>query len=361
MSSIFAIFVYNGDGKFGGSYLDIGAIVYHCLCLFLLLYPFRYLDRLRDVSIVKENENTMTILSLFFIFCGFYAFYEIIPEISLFSIVNETQELREAMDTEAGHESYWTYFGVKYWTVSLVLAFYHIKYYPQKKVLILLLFISSLCYIVDGLRFAGRECLLKYAFLLLTLFYVCGKGISKPWDKTLKISIFVGGGLGAALFAIITFMRFDISVVQQESSVTDSLISYFGQGFVNFSSIFHYFPNGLDHGHAHFPFIFGYGKMGVNNTDLDLKTFATGVGSWIKDVGIIGAFILTLIYSFLIRLVTRIRCNVFTLFYVAWMLEFVFSLLFFYNDVFNGSRVISLSAIVLFDILTRSAPRRKMA
>ena len=355
LSSIFSVYIYIGDGKYGGSYMDLDAILFHCLCLLMLLLPLRRFERFRKIRITKENNSTIFIMSLFFIFCGLYAFFEIIPKVSLFSIISETQELRTLMDTETIHDSYFTYFGVKYWTVSLVLAFYNIRFNPHNKILIIFLFISSLCYIVDGLRFAGRECLLKYAFLFIVFLYFFSDGMSDSWKRILKFGLFIGGGVGVAFFAIITFMRFDISQVEQQSSVQDSIISYFGQGFVNFPSRFHFFPNGLSHGHALFPFFFGYGRSSFDSSGLDLKTFSTSIGSWVQDLGILGAFVLTCIYTFLLRLVTRIKCNVFTFIYVAWSLEFIFSLLFFYNDLLNGSRVISLFAIIMFDILVRNS------
>ena len=354
LAGVSAVIVYKTSPYYRNSYMELGAIVFHCICLFLLLHPFRSFDRFKDIPMEKENHQIIIALSLFFIICSLFAYIELIPQISLYSILNETQDLRKVMEDSGGHTNHLSFFGVKYWTVSLVLAFYQIRFNPKNWGLILLLFLASLCYIADGLRFAGRECILKYSFVFLSFFYFFKNEMNESWRKSLRVFLLVAGGLGVALFAIITFMRFDISQVDQQSSVKASLFSYFGQGFVNFPSIFDLFPHGLTHGTNHFPFLFGYDSSNTITTELNLNTFSTAVGTWIKDLGIVPAFVITCIYSFLLKWITRIRCNVFTLFYVAWALEFVFSLLFFYNDVLNGSRVISLVAIILLDFVTRN-------
>ncbi len=346
---------FDMQGLNRGAYLDLTAILFHCLCLFLILRRFNKFDKFRNIEIIKLDNATLYTLTGFFILCGTVAIIEGLPQVSLYSIVNETQDLRLLMESEGfGQRFYLTYFGVKYWTIPLVLAFYYIRYKPEKKILILLLFIVSFAYVIDGLKVAGRECLLKYSFVFFVFFLFFKDTLGGEWKKRLKLTMIVGASLIVGFFAIITFMRFDVSKVQQSINVNSSLITYAGQGFVNFSSVFYHFPKGLSHGSSHFPFFFPNAVRTADMSGLRLNTFSTSIGTWVKEFGIFGAFILTLIYSLLLKVVTSIKCNIFTLFYVAWALEFVFSMLFFYNEVLNGSRVISLATIILFDVLLRN-------
>ena len=342
------------NARYDGRPFDFFSIVFHCVCLIGIIYPFKKYEKFRNCNIETIPNGILLGLTAFFLFCGYWGILELAPQLNLASIVTDTQELRELFDENKGQDSYFSFFGSKYWTINLVLAFYYMRVSPKQWLIVILLFGASTCYLFDGLRFAGRECILKYAFVFLVLYYFVSGGIIPKYKKLINGIIVVGGLMGLALFAIITFMRFDPSQVSQDSSVFSSLISYIGQGFVNFSTVVDLFPGGLTHGTNVLPVLFGPEPSHIDTKGFDSKTFATTIGSWVKDMGILGALILTIVYNALLRVVPSIRCNLFTMFYVAWAYEFFFSILFFYNDVLNGSRLISLFCIIMLDVFLRN-------
>lgn len=353
LAGIAACIIFDTNQKVEGSYVSLLPVIFHCICLFLIISPFKKFEKFKNIDIQPIPSKLLGGMTFFFIFCGLYGILELAPQVSLASIMTDTQELRRLYDDEKGQDSYFSFFGCKYWTISLVLAFYYMKTQSKRWVIILLLIISSFCYICDGLRFAGRECILKYSFVIVVLFYFFKNNIPSYYKKLVKTLFIVGGVMGISLLAVITYMRFDISQVSEESDTTASVFSYFGQGLVNFSSIFKLFPDGLTHGGHTFPTFFGPEPSNLNTKGIAWNTFSTTIGSWIKDMGITGAVFMTFAYNALLRIIGSIKCNIFTIFYVAWAYEFFFSTPFFYNDVWNGSRLISLFVIIMLDWYVR--------
>lgn len=329
------------------------AVVYHIAMLFIILYPFRQYTREKFSSLQKSNEVAITVLTTLSVIFSFASIITSIPRINVQTLLYDTTELRSLLFSN--RSGYLAYLGELYWTIPLVLMFYYMINSPQKRLLIVLMFVCSLTKVLSSFVVGGREYVLKYIVEFALLYYFLHPTISLQWRKVTNrvfVGIFV---FFAFVFFAITMARFSNNYYSRLSS-EDSVLLYFGQGMVHFSRDFTLFPHGVPWGGHKFPILFGYGSdspLTFNNTGLLLNNFSTCIGSFIKEKGILFATIITIVYSWLFSVIGKIKVNVFTFIYLTWAIEFIISSPFFFNDVINGTRFISLLGIIFLDIFTR--------
>lgn len=357
-SSIAALYIYGI--MYQGAPIVLSAIAFHIAMLFLLLYPLQKFDKIRFVDIPKEKMKEIDMFSIIIIvLCLIKIFYDI-QNIDIGILLSDVQSLRNSL-IEGQYRSsnvilrYLCFFAGQYWSIALVLAFYYMRHYPHKSLLIALLFISSLGVIVSGLTVAAREYLIKYVFLFLVLTYWFLPTIMSRWRRTIRTLLFVFGGFFVSFFLLITFLRFGDNSHYAYTPL-ESLLSYLGQGYIYFSSYFLEFPEGATGGAVKFPFFVGRSISAFNLEDVvysnvTLNTFSTTIGSWVLDVGIYWTVIITLIHFFIFKRVGNKRVTVFTLIYIIWIYDFIFSAMFFYNETLNGSRIMSILFVVIFEKL----------
>lgn len=354
-SSVAAIHVY--DAMYKGFPIMLNAVTYHIIMLFLLLYPLRKFDKYRYVRFPKDDDKKIKILSIIIIVSSLLKILFDIQNVNLNVLLSDVQSLRQSLTEGSFRDSntlirYLKYFAGQYWSVALVLAFYYMRYYPQKKIYILLLLASSLSVIVSGFVVAAREYLIKYLYVFLILTYWLAPSISHQWGRILKKFIVLLGTIFIVFFLVITFLRFGES--SSYNSPMDSMLSYFGQGYIHFSTFFAEFEDGLTQGAIRFPLFAGKHMSSFNlneifYTDASLNAFPTTIGSWYFEVGYVWTIIITIIHYLLFTHIGNSPPTIFKLIYVIWIYEFIFSSIFFYNEVLNGSRVVSILFIIIFE------------
>lgn len=348
--------------------LSVVAIVYHCAMLFLLIYPFKDFKRFESRTFQGTNSIIMCSLIAVIIPISLYYIYESITSFDYRMIFIDVYSMRQDL-IDAGEESgtgtFNTYIHVfvnGFHGLALSIAFYLIIKKPEQKLLIGLLLLCSMAQVIHSLNVAAREFIPKYFFVIVMLCLLFRKDISQEWKRTLMKIMFIGLIIGLSFFVIVTIYRFTQS--ERYSNPTDSIFAYLGQGFVNFSHRFIAFPEGATEGQLHFPIFAGTEKMSSYNlnqsirSDYYLNMFSTTVGSWVLDIGILFTTIAVLAHFFLFRLVGKLKLNIFTLYYVIYAYEFIFSCLFFYNDTIGKLRLEILSFIILLDILNRYTFKR---
>lgn len=358
-SSISALWIYNVD--YQGTPILIEAVIFHIVMFFLLLYPLQRFDKVKYVGISPTPEKKLRWLAVIVISLSLIEIYSDIQNINMQTLISDVNNLRSSLMEGAFRETnvilrYLNYFAGQYWGIALCLAFYYIMYYPNKRILIVLLLISSLSVIVSGIVVAAREYLIKYLYLFLILTYWFYEQMSVKWRRTIRISVIVFASAFISFFLFITILRFGESS-SYSSSPIHSLLSYYGQGVINFSSIFSEFPNGATGGALKFPFFVGKSMTAYNIndtvvTDVNLNSFSTTIGSWVFDVGIIWTVIITFIHFFIFKHIGKRRVTIFNLIYIVWIYDFIFSCLFFYNEVINGTRIVTILLIVLYEKLS---------
>lgn len=358
---------FNPNLEYASMPLSFVAIIYHCLTLCLIIKPFSRFERYKFEDFGKHNSVIIYSLIGVIIPISLYYIYLSVSSINLGMIVQDVSSMRQQLienEVETGTlNTYLKAFSNTFHGMALSIAFYFILKGSHNKILIIILLICSMSQVINSLNFAAREYIIKYLFVFMMLFCLFKERISSEWKKLLIKIFIVCGGIGGALFIMVTIFRFTES--DNYDNPLTSVFAYLGQGFVNFSQRFIDFPDGFFGGSRFFPLFSENERASVYNlnsiisSDYSLNTFSTSIGSWIVDCGIFWATIITIIYSSLFRIFGKLKLNIFTLYYIIYAYEFIFSCLFFFNDTIGKLRVETFAFVVLLDIINRHAIVKK--
>lgn len=342
--------------------LSLIAVVYHLTVLAMIFISVRGIETHRNHSLEQTSDTIIYPLTYFIVTISLIHIFTNIQDVSLDVIQDDVVGLRRSLREERGNSNifirYVDDYAKKLSIVPLVLTFYFMKFHPQKKTLIFVLLFCSMGHAFVSLKFAGREYIIKYLFVLTCVWHMMKNNLTTSWSKFMKWFFIMVTILSISIFIFISVLRFDDGV---SGSTQDALVSYLGQGLLVFSDVFEEFPSGIfdKHGTMYFSFFAGSASSVYNLNDLvytsvSLNAFPTIIGSWIQDCGILWTTVIVAIFSYIISLVKRLTYyNVFILIYIAFICEFLFSLPFFFSDAFTGSRVFSLLFIIVLDNYSR--------
>lgn len=357
-----AYYIYFNVDTYRYTELNFGAICYHLILMFLLLIPLRRFDERSKLPLSDFNQTTKA-FSFGVIICAVVYIVDGIQYVNINDILNDVGSLRSALSEGEKRSSssiigYVAYFFKTLSVAPLVLMFYYLIKYPEKKIMIILLFICSLGTVIVELRFAAREFLIKYVYLSFCLFFLLRKHFSQRIRKKIVTAGAAIVGIVLSIFMLITFMRFG----DRDISTFDSMLVYLGQGFVNFSEGFVNYPDGLfaQKGTITFPFFAGEYRSSFNMDDqisslIPMNVFRTIIGSWTLDNGVYLTVLIAIIYASLFVLIGKNKYNnVFSYIYIALVLDFSFSLLFFFHENISGTRLVTYIGLYLLDCFSRS-------
>lgn len=341
---------------------NLFAIVYHCVMFWLLLTPFKSFDKYRFKAIGNIDGQWLSIFTIYIVFFCVCSLIDNIPKINLGVLMADVQELRTMLEqieyTNLSLMDHIVGFAQMYGAPAMALAFYNMIYHPEKKWLIFLLLICSAITPISGMKYAAREYLIKYLFTFIIVYLLTKDKLPKVHQRGIYKLMIAIGVLFVSFFVIISFLRFGGSG-NDGSNVISSLLVYFSEGFAFFSAFFTEFPNGLSGGSRTFPVLFGNSSIGafrMNDhviTDLQLNMFNTTVGSFVTDMGVVATVFVVIIYRLMFTFIGKLNFTVFTLTYMIWCYEFIFSALFFHNFTLSSARLLSILMIVFFDFATR--------
>jgi oligosaccharide repeat unit polymerase len=231
--------------------------------------------------------------------------------------------------------AYITQYASIFFVIVLFLFNYLFKYYPKKKLLIFLLLLSSTTIIFANLVIAGRDGIIKWFFLLAGNYLLFSRKFTTSEKKSYALIVSVLIIPAIMLFIFTTKGRFGT----EESAVINSILQYYGQGFLNFSNFFDTFSKGSFFGRMTFPIFFNQPVHISNlndtfaNINFEMNVFPTIIGSFYLDFGYWGTILITTIIFFFFRLIAFIKVN--TLFYTILVLYFFQSIIcgvFYYMD-----------------------------
>lgn len=338
--------------------ITIGAILYQLFLLFLLLKPIRLYDERGKMPLLKPNTE-VHFFTIFIIGIILVYFFEGIQNVSMERIMIDVQGLREELIEQEGAISFFGYIAFVAKQLSVVpvaLMFYYMVNQPERKILICALFLCGLAFPFVELQFAAREYLIKYLFVLFCLYMCIKDKLSQQWKKTVKFYGIITAVPILSIFFLITFQRFGDT---SDSDVTNSLFSYFGQGYAYFTEAFLAFPDGMSEGSSCFP-IFGGSSHSAYNvgqqvySSIHFNVFRTTIGSWLLDCGWLLTIIITIIYFLLFRKIGMLRYhNAFTLIYMGWVYDFIFQALFFFHSRVTGTSAVVYLFVIFIDFLSR--------
>lgn len=368
-SSVASVYLVFTDDIYKNTFFGIISIMYNCWMFSVLLKTNEKLCHLSKKEIVNTHPIILNFTTLLVIALGVPSFFYTVSSIDIASfsanILTMRQELGESSG-DSGLMGYLTYFSKSYWVLSLSLAFYYIIKYPKKKIIIGLLFMSSLSRVVYGLSHAGRGDVLIYFLVTVMMFLLLCSKMSYKSKKIFKILGFSVGGLLLCVFILISVVRFGVGnsfYSGSDSTAFDAIIRYYGLGFTKFSQEFNAFWLGVDGGACHFPFFVGRSVSSLNvgervNVDFELNTFSTSIGGLIFDIGAFFTIFFIYLWYYSASHLSRRPLNVFTLFYAAWLYSYLVEAIFYFSDIFTGARVMSLLFIILLDLLNSSLVSR---
>lgn len=348
--------------------LSLTAIIYHCIMLYLLLVPFKRFDAFSHKYFYKTNSLIEIGLVYSIIPISLYYICISISHLNLNMIMIDVNSLRGALietSVESGTlNTYLKAFCTTFHGMALSIAFYYMIYKPEKQLLIMLLILCSMAQVIHSLNFAAREYVIKYIFVTFMLLTLLKNKISIVWLLGIKRFLFILSGLAILFLSIVTIVRFTMS--DRYNNPLDSVFSYLGQGFVYFSQRFTDFPNGIFGGAQSFPIFTGGEKADVYNinsivsSDYFLNSFSTTIGSWIMDCGIFYTTIACLIHSLIFRCIGKFNLNIFTLYYLIYAYEFIFSCLFFYNDTIGKLRLETFLFVILLHFIDSKVMSKRL-
>lgn len=302
-SSIVLLFTTN---FYDASRLNIVAILYHCLCLYLFLYPIVYVSNNIEKYLPKFSGLGLSLLARIFIIFSIVTYVVLLPEvISILTSDNlrharylSNQGALESTTNVGGVISYISAIGSAFSYFSLFLMFYFLAYFREKKTLIILLFVCSFTDVVTSMSMVGRGGVVRWGFMFIFLYLTFKSLIDKKIKKIALKLISVFSIPFVVVFFMITLSRFS----DRDNPVFTYILDYLGQPFIYFSYIYEPFFKSTFGGRHNFPFVFPNsskieGSLSdiVTSVDFYVNTFSTFVGSFYKDIGFVFTLLLAII------------------------------------------------------------------
>ena len=338
--------------------ISLHSVLYLFTCLSLLIYGFFKIEKGLPRIIKPLPFSSLKIGIWFLIILSLITIYDSVVKFNAvrFLSIEERRygyNQRNLFENRSGSLiAYITQYGTLLYVISLFLFNYLFKFSPQKKLVILLLLFSSTTIIFSNIIIAGRDGIIKWGFLLIGNYLLFFQKLSDPEKKQyiLMILLFLLPAVGIFIFT--TKGRFG----EEQSTVLNSIFSYYGQGFLNFSKIFDTFFNGTYYGRMTFPVFFSdsVGIANLNNkfTDIkfDLNIFPTIIGSFFLDFGYWGTLIVTLIIFFFFKFIAFIKVkNLFYIILTLYLYQAVICGVFYFMDYTpTVQKVIGLMVVYIF-------------
>jgi hypothetical protein len=375
-SMLTAFFLWNFTSDFTLYHgLSFTAILYHSVVLMFMLYPMRYYDVKLDPSNLYSIPYSKIAPFIFFLIgissISIYTSILIIKDYSLDNIL----EIRNAIMIEGeGRElkpsgsllSHITQMASEYSFITLLLAFYSVIKYPQKKLIIILLFLSSSAYLFYNLEIGGREAFVRYGIDLIIFYFIFRNSLKLSLRRKIRNSILF-------MFIIILLAAISVSLARfgNNQKLVFGTLGYYGQGFILFSDVFQEFSiDGLTNGKRIFGAFFSNSPISSFNlnqqfsTNIALNSFSTFVGSFVGDLGAIKAIIPYTLFFYFCILVNKVDSrSIFFYIYVLWIVRFFIGGIFYWIDDFSMlSRIFYILIILVLHLLyTQSKTKYQLA
>lgn len=282
------------------------SITFHSCILLFLLFPLLRFGNILKIENVKISIKVLNHFSIYIIIPSLVSIFISLSTISLIFRMADMHAARQLFLDGSLEGSFVTMLGPLGYVISLgkccssialVLAFYRIFYLKNKGIISILLLISSLCYPLFSLSFAGRDGLLRWGLLLIFNLILFKKYISFKSNRKMWLGLGCIGICFLFILGKITYDRF-----KNTEGVTYSVLRYIGEPYYIFSYGFHRFGENpmKDNIFAPFPIITQDKSENTNlndtySADYYLNTFSTIAGSILMKIGAYRTFLLFMI------------------------------------------------------------------
>lgn len=352
--------------------LNLIAIFYHITVILFMLFPLRKYDSKINVSKINIKYKS---LQPFIIILITLSFISIISSISTFKLIyNAGVSISEGRNDSIMGDSFMritkpsgsllahiSAIASEFCYIALFLAFY-IKYkFPEKKKTFVLLLISSLSAVIFQLEWFGRENIVRYIFDFILIYLIFKPFISDKFKKSIRKYSLFGIVLILVVFVVITLARFNYD--ENDKGPIYGVISYFGQGFINFSSFFEAFAlEGKSGGKSIFSIFYPVTqRVGIINQsadyghlyDVPFNAFGTYVATFVNDINAFYSLFVFLILIMFFKLIGKVNSgNIFLYIYMLWIYRFFATGVFYWIDILNnGDRVFSFLIIIILNFI----------
>lgn len=303
LGAILGMYMIFATNMYDAQRLNVSAIIYHCICLFLFLSPIVFITNRYFHSFKLPSSKAIKVLYYTIIGFGALTYVSILPKLKTILSIDDLQAARNMKnydmlyEEEGGLLGYLGAFGSAFSYLSLYLFFYNLAYHPNKKRLIVLLFVCSLADAVTSLSVVGRGGIMRWILMTLFFYFSFRKKIGLSIRKKVIKYVSIGSLPLIAVFLGITISRFS----NRAYPVYVSMFDYIGQSFIYFSYIFDPFYESSFGGRVSFPFLFPNDRLDgfVSEflwSDFSLNTFSTFVGSFYKDMGFVVTLSLAIVF-----------------------------------------------------------------
>lgn len=324
ISAIGAFYLYTFTNLFLSINLSFWAIIFHCTMYYLLFSAINTVEKgCRPLNKFTLSGNTYKLLFYILLISSIISFYDSILTLSTMNIFATADIGQRRFDLSMNNlkttsnpllgyivgPSY-IFNGLK--IILFYLSFVTFKRYKKHGIIML---ICSLTAVVQNLVVSGRNSIALWLFLMLINYVYFKPYLSDNFLKLFKTISFIFLPIIMLPTIIITIARFASSnegIVSGLISSFDDIISYYSQGFINFSNFFNYFDQSRTFGKICFPLFFGSidaNRLNDNmfsNASFDINTFSTMIGSFLMDFGIIGTIILVLLHLFVAKILAKL-------------------------------------------------------
>ena len=314
ISSFFAILINKFDLMINYKEIDIVPTFLYCILLTISIIPFYKFRSDKIKLITLANKKLFITISWVLIILTFISLGIVIPNIKSTLTLNFVDVRKEFYeDTGTFYEfaglpwyQYLINFAPSFSPILLLFFFYSVVYMDNKEIFNILLLLSSVVLSLNSILSAARTQVI-YWFMTFCALYIC----FKPQFKTKsKLKILVPSSI-IGIFGIIYIFSVSTSRFEdRESGTLGSLISYSGQSFLQFCSVYdHYTFDKLTFDRV-FPITSKYilGHKFTNTQFRDQQSlrigantavFFTFLGDAMLDFGKFGMIIYVLIFYFI--------------------------------------------------------------
>jgi oligosaccharide repeat unit polymerase len=294
--------------------IDIVPTLLYCILLTISIIPFYKFrsDKIRLITL--NNKKIFITVSWVLIVLTFISLGIIIPNIKNTLALNLADVRSEFyQDTGTFYEfsglpwyQYLINFAPSFSPILLLFFFYSVVYMDNKKIFNILLLLSSIVLSLNSILNAARTQVI-YWFMTFCALYVCFRPQFKAKSKVkILVPFIIIGIFGIIYIFSVSTSRFE----DRESGTLGSLISYSGQSFLQFCSVYdHYTFDKLTFDRV-FPitskYILGHKFTTTQFRDqqslrigANTAVFFTFLGDAMLDFGKFGMIIYTLIFYFI--------------------------------------------------------------
>lgn len=259
-------------------YHTVPSIVFHLLILFLFLNPIiKYGKYEQNRQFLLLNEQRFRILAYSLICLQLFSILFFLREDYAMLMRGDFSQIRSEIlnagrgtgsiaRTIAGTASF-------FYCYNILLFFYSLSFRQDKKILVILLILSSTSRIFHSLTYMGRDGIMFWILSLIISYSIFKPFLSKQSMSFLKTVFLIIGGFAVFLIMIISMSRFGDS----DSGTLLSLINYFGQPINNFGILFDRFHD-YTGTKSVFPLLFG--EKGATGAEVlsDVDSFISEYG-----------------------------------------------------------------------------------